>query len=53
MNTMKFVRFILNKTKAVEPFHCKLLDENDMKVREKIVKDDNQGRSKEHEPFGG
>lgn len=52
IDTMKFEKLILLKTRAFEPFHWELLDQTGMKVIAKNVEVDNQGPSKEWGPFG-
>ena len=47
MNTDKFERFILKKTKATEPYQWDLLDETTTKVIDHIVEDEDRGPSKE------
>ena len=52
MNTDKFERFILKKTKATEPYQWDLLDETATKVIDHIVEDKDQGPSKEWCQYG-
>ena len=52
MNGNKFERFILEKTKAIEPFHWELPDKSGMKVITKAVENKDQGPLKEWGPFG-
>ena len=52
MNEDKFERFILRKTKCSEPFEWDLLDETGTSIVQHIVKDDDQGPSKEWGPYG-
>ena len=52
MNTDKFERFILKKTKAIEPYQWDLLDETATKVIDHIVEDKDQGPSKEWGQYG-
>ena len=52
MNRDKFLRNILRKTKASEPYEWDILDEMGNTLVEHIVEDDNQGPSKESGPHG-
>ena len=52
MNPDKFLRYILRKTKAQEPYEWDLLDETGNKIVEHIVEDEDQGPTKEWGPFG-
>ena len=52
MNSDKFERFILRKTKSAEPYDWDLLDETGKIVVEHIAEDEDQGSSKEWDPQG-
>lgn len=52
MNTDKFERFILKKTKATEPYQWDLLDEMATKVIDHLVEDKDQGQSKKWGQYG-
>ena len=52
MNRDKFLRSILRKTKASEPYKWDLLDETGKTLVEHIMEDEDQGPSKEWGPHG-